>query len=418
MMTSENEFRKSVVILFGAALTLQNFERLGINQLSRHFEIHLYDCRDMLRRSSDESSQSVVEFGSYYKIASIESFKINLAKIRPDYVLDAIGGDSLTESIRAALQETRSIYIHWSPAPLTQPTISSRLLFFIYKLHRGSPPKKIPSPKQMKSHNFLKPKKIYLIDRLFRPINEQLRINRLSKLGPTIALLSGRKTLNKYAKKAEEIIWSAGQDYYSYLEANVKIQEKMTDTVDNSYILFIDDNLPNASDWALLYQQPPVSEETYYANLTDCFDRIESRYNLQIIIAGHPNSFHDHNISSKMGGRSVYFGQTASLAIRSSLVLVHASTAVSFAVLARKPLIFLISKELNKSATGMIIRSASQRLGGALVFIDNPYAKINPLHKLGVNPKKYLKYEQNYIRSDKCHENKPWDSLINYIESN
>ncbi len=416
-MTLENNSRKSVGILFGAAMTPQNFDRLGITQLSKHFEIHLFDCRELLGRSTDESSISVLEFGNHFEVTSIVSLKLTLSRLRPDFVLDAIGYCPLTESIIKVLRETQSVYIHWSPAPIVKATILSRIHFLIYRIQQELSLKKIESSTDLNSQNAVMRARSNLIQRLFRVISEKFRVRKLSISDAEIALLSGREGLNKYTKKAGGIIWSSGYDYFSFKSALFTINERESDFPKTPYILFIDDNLPNASDWALLRQKPPVSEEAYYEALKDIFLKIESIYGLQVVIAGHPSSFQEPLISSKMGGRGVYFNQTASLAIKSSVVLAHASTAISFAVLAKRPLVFLTSKELTKSMTGMIIKSASQRLGAPLVFIDNSNAQIPPILSLEIKPKKYAKYIQNYIRSNECSEEEPWQSLISYILS-
>jgi hypothetical protein len=414
---STSKSRKSIGILVGVALSSQNFERFGINELSKNLNVYLYDCRTLLNRTINSSSKDIIQFSDQYQIESIEKLKRCLENTRPDYVLDTIGPCSSTEGIRTALQDSEAVYIYWSPAPLAKPTISSRIRYFLDRhLFRPSIEKQIVK-KPIEKLDFLELRKTNPLVRLVRPLSEYVKTNRISKLGSSIALISGEESLSRNTRSCEKILWTSSQDYFTFQEAKNKNLDHDSETPRGPYLLFIDDCLPNASDWALLKLQPPVSELNYYSNLTNYFNRMEEIFGLEVVIAGHPNSFEDSDISHKMGGRSVYFDKTAQLTINSSLVLAHATTAVSFAVLARKPIIFLSSKELSRTMTGLLIRSASVRLGARLDFIDRQNCESYQGNSLVVNFKKYACYERDYIRSRECQENQPWESLVSHILS-
>jgi hypothetical protein len=118
-----------------------------------------------------------------------------------------------------------------------------------------------------------------------------------------------------------------------------------------------------------------------------------------------------------MGGRSVIFGRTAELALQSTIVLVHASTATSFAVLARKPIISLTTQELDRGDYGLLVRTMSQSLGTPLVFIDRFSKRINDLKTLVVDELKYSSYESSYLRNELSNEKEPWGALIGILST-
>jgi hypothetical protein len=85
--------------------------------------------------------------------------------------------------------------------------------------------------------------------------------------------------------------------------------------------------------------------ESWYPMLCKLFDRLEVKFNLRIVIAAHPKTSHER-FPSYFGGREVFHGDTYRLVKNADFVLTRQSTAISYALYFRKPILFLTSNEL------------------------------------------------------------------------
>ena len=85
--------------------------------------------------------------------------------------------------------------------------------------------------------------------------------------------------------------------------------------------------------------------ERWYPMLCKLFDRLEVKFNLRIVIAAHPKTSHER-FPSYFGGREVFNGDTYRLVKNADFVLTRLSTAISYALYFRKPILFLTSNEL------------------------------------------------------------------------
>ena len=136
-------------------------------------------------------------------------------------------------------------------------------------------------------------------------------------------------------------------------------------------IVFLDQNLPFHSDFKVLKRKPPVTPEVYFSALRKFFDELEKTLGMPVIIAAHPRAnYSDGN--DYFGGRKLICGQTLPLVCQSSLVLTHHSTAVNIAVMARRPVLVLTSKQL-EATEGATINLIAKNLGTRPVNIDCPY---------------------------------------------
>ena len=76
-------------------------------------------------------------------------------------------------------------------------------------------------------------------------------------------------------------------------------------------------------------------------------------------------------------GRRVVDMPTASLVRGSSLVLCHYTTAVSFPVIFRKPVLFLTSDKMETNASGVMVARLSSWLGSRRINIDHLPARLS-----------------------------------------
>jgi len=123
-------------------------------------------------------------------------------------------------------------------------------------------------------------------------------------------------------------------DYDRYMELKAAGSGRATA---GRYAVFLDSYLPYHSDLPFVgYQRiDPVS---YYGSLNRFFDLLEREHDLRVVIAAHPRGDFD---AATFAGREIYRLRTAELVRDAEFVLSHGSTAMSFAVLNGKPLIFI-----------------------------------------------------------------------------
>ena len=142
-------------------------------------------------------------------------------------------------------------------------------------------------------------------------------------------------------------------------------------------------------------------------------DKVEKEFKKKIIIAAAPKS-EVKKISQLFNNRKVVINKTFDLIRESELVIVHKSTAVSFAVLLKKPILFLTSDELNKTWFGDDIRDQAMLLSSK-VFNVNQKTKISKKDIYSINEKKYKKYINDYIKYPRSKKINNWDLFVQSI---
>jgi hypothetical protein len=407
-----------IVILLGAPFTEQNYERVGIPYLSKHFEVVVFDCTEWLGRNTKDIKCKRAHWHHFLAIKSEMDLAVQIEKYHPHYAIDSIGFHvTCTDKIIKILEEYMVRFVVVKSGSLPEPSLRGKIkntfLGLSSKSIRVDYQVETNTRKELTSHTGLKRVATKMLYKLWG----YLVYRRLNRFRPFIGLLAGNKSLNHYTRKSNPIIWTGSNDYHTFKKAKSDLEANGTLQMNVPFILFIDDNIPDASDYVLLGTQPPVTGSLYYPALNTFFQKIESIYGMPVKIAGHPNSRADENFQSKMGGRSVIFGNTATLTLQSTIVLVHGSTATSYAVLARKPIVSLSLRELDKEPYGQHVRTMSNALGSPLVFIDCPSKQKNDLELLSVDEQKYSLYETNYLCNELSNENEPWGAFIDFINS-
>ncbi|HEY5541326.1 MAG TPA: hypothetical protein VIL41_07730 [Coriobacteriia bacterium] len=136
--------------------------------------------------------------------------------------------------------------------------------------------------------------------------------------------------------------------------------------------VFLDEDASGHPDFALLGDSSGNMEAgEYAASLRRLFDAVEQRTGLRVIVAAHPRA--DYAMRSGFfGDREVVNGSTVDLVARSSMVIAHASTAVSFAALADKPLLVVKTAAMLSSSYTLTVDRVAGGLSIAPICSDEP----------------------------------------------
>lgn len=157
--------------------------------------------------------------------------------------------------------------------------------------------------------------------------------------------------------------------------------------------VFLDDYLPFHPDFQI-GNVPKIDPERYYVALNNFFDQVESVTRRPVVIAAHPKARYEKNPFSR---RKVIFGKTHRLVKIASLVLAHQSTAVSFAVIFKKPLLLLFSNEMRAADYYVyaLMLGTSQILGCPLIDFTQTTSPSN--FQIQVDKSRYSEYYRRYL---------------------
>ncbi len=126
-----------------------------------------------------------------------------------------------------------------------------------------------------------------------------------------------------------------------YFDYDIYLEEMKKDcTIEEDSCIFIDNYLPFHSDFQ---SQSLITSDKYYSLLINLFDYIENRCGVKVIIAAHPRANYE-TCPDCFGKRKIIKGRTAELIRKSKFVVLHDSASISFAVLFKKPALFITTK--------------------------------------------------------------------------
>lgn len=408
-----------IALLLGAPATKQNYNRIGMPQLSKEFDVLVIDCTNLLNRVVDHSNDAKLLFADMVKVQSMTELRLKMELFSPQYAIDATSQALEPKGFIQILKDIKCKLVIMQLGSHPTPNLQQRLTIELYD-------KQAESSKQLK--RFLWEKWSFL-NYARRVIILLKKIKRLPKrfvsfqngkeynyLNNTIFVAAGNKALSKNFRRCKTIVWCGSENYHIFRKIDDLNQEETHKNTSEPYILFIDENLPGASDWLLLNIPPPIKKEIYFVRLEEAFQKIEKFYNLPIVIAGHPRDQDVEGYSSKFNGRKVVFMNTAKLVLDSILVVTFASTAVSFAVLGRKPILFLMLREMTRGRYFGDAEAIAQSLALPQIYVDDLDEALQLFSTNQINSSRYDTYIQDYLCNELSTETDYLQGFIEYVK--
>jgi hypothetical protein len=188
-------------------------------------------------------------------------------------------------------------------------------------------------------------------------------------------------------------------DYDLYVRAKSDGARRL---VEGRYIVFLDSNLPFHSDLAFLgYAR--IDPVRYYRSLNRFFELLERAYGFRVVIAAHPRADYDANT---FAGRPMYRLVTAELVRDAEFVLSHTSTAMSYAVLNAKPLMFIYTDDIATTYEHSLIREMScfARCLDAAVYNIDALSDAGGLALRPLNHGRYERYKYDFLTSPESED--------------
>jgi hypothetical protein len=230
-------------------------------------------------------------------------------------------------------------------------------------------------------------------------------------LKPLAIFASGKKWIDYLKKNIDNVkIFSIHSlDYSNFIIRGHKKKR----LVKKNYAVFI--NLPDLGKKSLsdsnIFKKNlswVKNEKIWYYKLNKFFDKIEELFKLKVVIALHPKSEVTKLNKCTFNGRRLFIGKTQDLIKYCKFAITVGSTAVSYAVIWKKPVLYIFSKESKKDYSADRYHDYLKSfLDSKRVDIDNTNIKKKDLINYNLNTKKYLLYKKNYISLKK-------NSLPNY----
>jgi hypothetical protein len=228
---------------------------------------------------------------------------------------------------------------------------------------------------------------------------------------PGLAVVSGKNSMTA-AGDTREILEVHSFDYDVYM----RVARRQDEAPVPRYAVFIDQDLCFHSDF--IGQGIPfvVTPERYFPAVCACLRKISEDLRLELRIAAHPRARYFQRHADYFERIPIEYGRTAELIRDCEAVVCHDSTAIHFAVLFGKPVLFVTSDELIPSYEGRSIAQAAAALGKSAVNLDRPLDSLDWRKELRVDSEKYREYKNKYIKIDGSPERPMWEVIIDHIE--
>lgn len=384
MKTARNMLGKMpvVVYLINQKLTSLNLERFGINYWhSRNVGVIILDVTPLVcdycydEKNSKELCDEVCEYVKIGALSDVMKYKnrINRSKYYFDLCYDS----------------ERLIPIRMLLALYGLGRVTDKCGFIpgaVRKLSRGMLISKV---RDLGVMGTIRRTASICINRIAGPLYK-----------PEFVIASGTQSVNGVA--ANKLIWAHTYDYDKHLRERCAQKN-------NGYgaIVFIDQHLCGHEDYKYFNILPSVSKALYYPAVNRFLLEMSQRLNLKVIVSLHPRrngeiepGYHKDFIQAN--------NDTYNLIADSSYVVGHNSTALQYAVLLNKKIVFVTTNELNERIEeGDLIYSAADVLGYDVINIDNQdfcWSFID----IFIDKNRYDDYKESYIKSKESEDLPLW----------
>ena len=380
---------KKILVLLPGPFLKRDYIRFGIETLKKNFLVKAVDFTAWIYPGLwKEYSKNVFKSGDHVVISCKRDFLTLLNKINPVIVIDCLHDNKKTHWIRQQIKTNKKnlfveLKINLIPFPRSNIIKTSKKLFYL----------------------FLKPREfIYTMVKILKKKYYSLR-----KINPDITIDGCLAA--KMKSKAKITVNAHCMDYDIYLD----IKNKPINN-ENPYAVFLDGDMVTHPDILLLRLKALVNEFQYYPVLRKFLKKFEIETGLHIKFAVHPRS-RNKNLPNLLKDIDYSIGNTAELVKNSSMVLLHSSTALSYAILFKKPAIFLTSNQLKKSWIGPKIDTFAKVVNGQLINMDDDFNKPLNLHSLSkIDKGKYKNYLDQYIKVPNSPDIPLWEIVTDYIK--
>ncbi len=365
--------KKKIAIITDMGFQKKEYDRFSIGELSKKFEIFIFDFTKITNPLLNKIvKKNKIKLKKFYEVNNYKSFEKIFLTNKFLTTIPNVSNYELILKINSFLKNNS----------LSSTSIQNHISMVAKKSFF------------QKIYNFI----FVLLDkkRLLGKIKYSLFKNKNSFFSSNV-FVCGLEGLN-YSSigKNTKIIKSHSREYEIHI--NSKFSKKLINDK-GKYAVFLDQYLPFHTD-AILFKKfnPKVSEVKYFPALNEFFSTFEKYTKTKVVIAAHPKSNYDRIGKNVWCGRTFYKDKTYELIKNCSYVFAHQSTSLSYAVILKKPILFLTSNEYMKSYDSFTVHSYAKYFKQPLFNIDNFKESDFKKNLKKIDQKIYKKYFNDYIK--------------------
>ena len=384
--------KKKVILLVSSFFTERDYIRYGIDEMKTHLAVEVWDLTNLLysnvsKQNSEKHTSKIIRvFGQMANVTD----EISLQK-KHTYFISSIIVSYKSFKIFKTISKNKYAYGCVGPYQIGLfPSTNPQGSFFS---RNGN---------------------ITLTDIYYKILN-RLFINKLSfrildiKAANHFFMSGGDEVevFGNHLNDSTELIKIHSNNYDIYLEnERVNLRE--------DYILYLDQYFPFHPDFEFSQQKNVFEKNEFYENLRIFFEKIEKIYDLEVVISAHPKSFYEDKPGLFGNRRIIKNINSLSAIIDASLVIVHNSSALDFAVLYNKNMIFLTSSSFENTREGEMISAYAELFNVKTYDCRDSSVDLSPYI---TTIDSYKSYIQRYIKSKDSEIEKFWVQVINTIKS-
>ena len=392
---------RKIVFFVASPFNGRDFRRFGIEILrSNGFEVFVYDFSPLVYPKLYEAgvSDDPIEYQKHFCFVNeCDAIK----------AIREFGSDTFVICMMPYYKKTFWIY----------KSLSEKSVHYAVSATNAIP----QGPQQRTDINLFFNKSLNKISRLsyatIRDIPYRVSFSRYMGIrAPDLIIAGGALSVRNHRsacplRKETEILWSHTLDYDIFLEMKRKNSAK------NANAVFIDAGALNQrGDNLTLEVNSTLNREKYIHNFYNFFNKVEKETGSIVNIAAHPG-YDGCSYPEEFGNRLTIVGKTADMISQSNFVMTHGSTAVSFAVIFKKPIIFITTDEIlaeTEQAEGLA--NMASWFGKTLINIDQSF-DINWEDELLIDNYYYSNYKNSYIKKRGSQESNSWQIVADRLKS-
>ena len=228
---------------------------------------------------------------------------------------------------------------------------------------------------------------------------------------PGLVVVAGRASAQRVADQ-RTIIRAHNFDYDIYLKL-----APSQPASGEAYAVFVDQDYCFHPEFTCKESATAITPARYFPTVCNGLRSLSAGLGMQMRIAAHPRATYRQRGVNYFEGFAVEYGRTAELIRDCAAVVCHDSTAIQFAVLFEKPVIFVTTDELAACYEGKSISKVAAELGKVPINLDGELGAVDWRGQLRTDAGKYAQYRSQYIKSDGSPELPIWDIVIDRVES-
>jgi hypothetical protein len=227
---------------------------------------------------------------------------------------------------------------------------------------------------------------------------------------PRLVVVGGRTSVHSVGSE-RAIIRAHNFDYDIYLKL-----ARSGGAAAEKYAVFVDQDYCFHPEFTCEDSSTIITPGKYFPAVCSGLATISASLKMPMRIAAHPRATYRQRGMNCFEGFPVEYGRTAELIRDCSAVVCHDSTAIQFAVLFGKPVIFVTTDELIPCYEGRSIAKVAAELGKSPINLDGDLRTVDWREQLHVDSGRYAQYRNEYIKTDGSPQLPVWDIVIDRIE--